>query len=248
MVKDAVVDGYLATLNSDLTRKLYRYDICCLGESSGCRPHEATFEQCKAHFERMRESGMANSTVMRHIASTRSFFRWVVAHGYRADNPMVGMTAGPSENGAKIILPLAKEVDALKRAAMARCTDTGMRLYLCLLLTTKHGMPLEPCVRLTTAEVRKIIGTPEALVGEYLDRCAQTPFINKHGDPITGRSMRRLLIALCIQAEVTKLDWRELRYYAVRAALEAGEGDREVGTKFGVTQGTLAAIRKAEWA
>lgn len=89
--------GFLAFLRVECglsinTREAYRRDLRDLLkdlQAAGCSsPAEATTEQLRAHaISLTRDKGMAGSSVARHLATMKVFFRWLHARGRIATNP-----------------------------------------------------------------------------------------------------------------------------------------------------------------
>ena len=87
---DPAVESFLALASARLaprTVDAYRRDLAALSTWLGGSPTDATSERLAAYVATLRAEGRAATTISRHIAAARSFYRHEVLLGTRTDNP-----------------------------------------------------------------------------------------------------------------------------------------------------------------
>jgi len=90
MPGDPQLEGFLSLLaarRAPRTVEAYSRDLQGLARSLGHSPATATTEELELWIADLRAQGLASSTVARRIAAARTFFRYLVLLGHRADNP-----------------------------------------------------------------------------------------------------------------------------------------------------------------
>ncbi len=211
---------------SELTTKSYREDLMVLAEylieagGGTCpRPGEVTVLDLRGYVAWLHESGYANSTIARRLASLRSFFRFGQREGWTKANP-----AKPLRNPRKgRTLPHFLSADDLGRLLTAPPADAPLGLRDRAVLETMYsaGLRVSELVGLDDGDldfqagVVKVRGKGRrerlAPVGSYATRAlrrwlaarkldprepagAEAPvFVNKFGRRITTRSIARML-------------------------------------------------------
>jgi integrase/recombinase XerD len=91
-MSDPAVEGFLALLaarRAPRTVDAYRRDLADLAAHLGGSPATAGTEQIESWLADLRARGQAPSSIARRAAAARSFYRHLVALGFRADNPAV---------------------------------------------------------------------------------------------------------------------------------------------------------------
>lgn len=88
--RDRDVEGFLALLaarRAPRTVDAYRRDLATLATWLGHSPATATTDELERYVASQRERGLAATTIARHTAAVRSFFRHQQMLGARIDNP-----------------------------------------------------------------------------------------------------------------------------------------------------------------
>ena len=211
---------------SELTTKSYREDLTVLAEyliearGGTCpRPGEVTVLDLRGYVASLHESGYANSTIARRLASLRSFFRFGQREEWTKANP-----AKPLRNPRKgRTLPHFLSADDLGRLLTAPPADVPLGLRDRAVLETMYsaGLRVSELVGLDDGDLDfqagvvrvRGKGRRERLspVGSYAARAlrrwlaarkldprepagAEAPvFVNKFGRRITTRSIARML-------------------------------------------------------
>jgi integrase/recombinase XerD len=86
----AAVDSFLALSAARLaprTVDAYKRDLRHLEAWLGGAPDDATTDRLAGYLAQLRADGLAATTIARHVAALRSFYRHQVLIGVRADNP-----------------------------------------------------------------------------------------------------------------------------------------------------------------
>ena len=89
-VADPLLESFLALLaarRAPRTVEAYRHDLADLAAFLGRPPAEANADDVQSWLADLRARGQAPSSIARRAAAARTFFRHLVALGFRSDNP-----------------------------------------------------------------------------------------------------------------------------------------------------------------
>jgi integrase/recombinase XerD len=92
--RDPDLDGFLALLGtsrSPRTVSAYRHDLCSLRDWLGRPVATAKLEELERYLAELRARGLAPSTIARHAAAIRSFFRQQALLGRVRENPAAAL-------------------------------------------------------------------------------------------------------------------------------------------------------------
>lgn len=122
--------------------------------SQGTSLAEAAPEAVEAYFAALAERGLAPATAARRRASVRQFYRFVLAEGWRVDDPSRRVDAPRKGRPLPRILSRA-EVDALIAAAGARDGAQGLRLACMVELLYASGLRVSELTALPLASLAR---------------------------------------------------------------------------------------------
>jgi site-specific recombinase XerD len=156
----ALLDAFLDHVawrgtGSAATRRAYAADLRDLFRAVG-DPLAARTEDLRRYQADLARRGLTKRTVARKISTLRSFYRWLAAEGFVADNPARRMTAPRFRPGLPHALS-GEEVEALLISA-ARPGPLGIRDAALLELLYASGLRAAEAVALNLTDLRPTAG------------------------------------------------------------------------------------------
>lgn len=261
------LDTYLAHLEhgrnvSAHTLRAYKTDLArfveTLSEEERDDPANLGPAELKSHIASLLDDGLSRTTVARHAAALRGFFRWMLAAGHADDDPAQALRV-PKRGRA---LPRVLSEDQMGRLLGAPAGDTFLETRDRAILETLYsaGLRVSELVGLDVRDVNARRGTAKvfgkgrkervALLGRYaVDAIeAWTPwrdlkarptaedalFLNHRGGRLTDRSVRRLLDRALVRAGLPPgITPHTLRHSFATHLLVNGAGLKEVQEMLG---------------
>ncbi|MAG55330.1 MAG: tyrosine recombinase [Planctomycetes bacterium] len=258
---------YLAHLQdardvSDHTLRAYRTDLTRFADSLAADERDAPTTlgpgDLKSYVAGLLDQGLERSTVARHVAALRGFFRWLLAAGKHDDDPAQALRV-PRRGRT---LPRVLSQEQMERLLAAPAGDGFLALRDRALLETLYsaGLRVSELVALDVRDVDLVRGVARvlgkgnkerlALIGSYardaltawlpLRARRATPhagdalFLNHRGGRLTDRSVRRLLEKALIRAGLPPgISPHTLRHSFATHLLASGAGLKEVQEMLG---------------
>ena len=147
-VERAAAKNTLTAYNRDLT------DASGFLAGRGRDLSDASAEDVEAYFTGLGAKGLSPATAARRRAAVRQFYRFVLAEGWRADEPSRRVEA--PKQGRSLPKVLAREeVDRLIAAAAARDGAQGLRLACMVELAYASGLRISELTALTLAALAR---------------------------------------------------------------------------------------------
>lgn len=208
---------------------------------------ECDEEDLKAYINKLKEQRYKSATVMRKVATLRSFYKWMYKKGLIESNPTASLPYLKAERiplrriskeELKLLLEAPSKdslLGARDRVMLAIMCDTGARTGEMVALnnenvgeetisvgireTRRRKLRLSERTRAEIRNYQNLRGSDVLLSGPFL--------INKHGGRISQRSLRRKLEKYTMKLGIT-LRLMDLRHTRALTDLANGKNSREV--------------------
>ena len=153
------VEAFLEMLAAErgaakLTLAAYRRDLADAAAFLGGALETASSEDLRGYFGRLARAGFSARTAARRLSALRQFFRFLLAEGWRPDDPTSVLDA-PRLGRALPKLVSENEAGALIAAARARGGAEGARLLCLLELLYGAGMRVSELASLPVAALQR---------------------------------------------------------------------------------------------
>lgn len=239
------------------TLRAYRTDLAQFAESLSpeeqAAPETLTTPALKAHLAGLLDRGLSRSTVLRHSAALRTYFKYLLAEGFASNNPAESLRLPKrgrhlpqvlSEAQMKRLLaaPVGDGVAAVRdRAILETLYSTGLRVSELVGLDLTRLDLEDGSVRVLgkgRRERQAYLGSfAVAALQAWLPRrrtktsgsADHAVFQNLRGGRLTDRSVRRVLDRYIIKADLPRgVTPHTLRHSFATHLLTAGAGLKEV--------------------
>ncbi|NLG83678.1 MAG: tyrosine recombinase XerC [Firmicutes bacterium] len=219
-------------------------------------PEEVTHLVVREFLARLKEEGLAKSSVGRKLAALRSFFKYLQRRGHLAHNPMMGVATPRKEKRlprflspeeVELLLAACKDGTPLARrdlAILELLYATGIRLselvglnledvdfsLACVRVMGKGGRErIVPMGRLAMAACEDYLRFVRPLLLGQGNSAERAFFLNRLGTRLSGRSVQRILArALARVALIRQISPHALRHSFATHMLENGADLRSV--------------------
>lgn len=136
---------------SSNTLSSYMRDVRQFSQFITCQPEQAGTQNINEYTQWLSDHGKSVSTILRCVASLKSFYSFLQAHGYISENPVKAVTPGKAERKLPQILSGA-EVERL--LDQPHCTDLkGFRDKAMLEMLYATGMRVSELISLNVNDV-----------------------------------------------------------------------------------------------
>ncbi|MAB90343.1 MAG: tyrosine recombinase [Planctomycetes bacterium] len=261
------LDSYLAHLEhardvSDHTLRAYKTDLArfvqALSDAERSDPASLGPAELKSHVAALLDDGLSRTTVARHAAALRGFFRWMLAAGHADDDPAQSLRV--PKRGR--VLPRVLSEEQMGQLLAAPAGDTFLETRDRAILETLYsaGLRVSELVGLDVRDIHTRRGTAKvfgkgrkervAMLGSYAVEAIETwipwrdlkarptaedaLFLNHRGGRLTDRSVRRLLDRALARAGLPPgITPHTLRHSFATHLLANGAGLKEVQEMLG---------------
>ncbi|TDI41813.1 MAG: tyrosine recombinase XerC [Acidobacteria bacterium] len=244
---------------SPATQRSYRSDLddfCCWLQQdfSGVpAPDKVDRLTVRGYLAALHRRELTKRTIARHLATLRTFFRWLVREGYLEIDPTVGLASPRREQRLPRHLPVDEVAAILEapdedkplglrdRAVLETLYASGCRVSEltgldCQDLTLKEGLVrlmgkgrkerIVPLGSKARAALRKWLGVRDSL---RLSLSSPALFLNYRGGRLTDRSVRRVLNSALQKAAISgRISPHGLRHSFATHLLNAGADLRSI--------------------
>ncbi len=228
---------------------------------------EVTAERLDGYFKSMTENGKSNATVLRSVASIRSFYDYLNARGLIDNNPGTELNLpkqsrkppvilSPAEVNKLLSLPKSDDPKGIRdRAMLELLYATGMKVSELISLELKDvnlndGSLI--CRGKTKSRVIPIGAAAEKAVGDYISyvredmvesKKVKTLFVNCQGKPMTRQGFWKIMKCYIAKAGIKKLVTPQtLRHSFAMHLLQNGAEFRDVSEMLGYNDELSAKI------
>lgn len=131
---EALVDAFCTSLVqernlSSHTARNYRIDLADFGRwvaRCGVSPLAASHRHVRMYLANLDRAQYSRRTVNRRLSALRTFFRWLIVHGYAESDPVSALSGPKTAKSLPHAIPAA-QMDALLSAWEGDATPSGMR-------------------------------------------------------------------------------------------------------------------------
>lgn len=241
---------------SEHTLRAYGKDLQQWAEFAAQRgiaePGDVATAHVRGYVAKMSVGGAARASIARKLSSVRSLFEYLISHGQASGNPAIGVKTPRREkklpkvltkNEINIVLdgPLFNDdLLGLRNRAMVETLYSGGLRAAELLGLTEEDLDLRAGVARVAGKGKKerlcALGAPAVrAIVEYIEKKRSLGidepalFVNRFGDPLSDRSLRRLFAQLLRAAGLGgKGTPHTMRHSFATHLLDAGADIRDV--------------------
>ncbi len=275
LVEEFVVYLNIVKKASNNTAQSYRRDlskmISYMKKREVTRIEDVTEDRLVSYVAELKESNLANASIIRSITSIKSFFRYLVENGNISDNPSETLKAPKAEKNAPRVLS-GYEIDALlnqpfsddpkgkrDKAILELLYATGLKVSEVISIKLENIDMSLSCLRLSDGRVIPYGKKAKEALHSYLffarDQLLTegigegedtTVFLNYSGEPMSRQGLWKLIKAYVKKADIDMdITPGTLRHSFISHLIDNGADARVVQEMMGYTdKGTIAKYIK----